>query len=177
MEIKIRKEENRDHERVRLITELAFRNEPFSQQNEAGLIEALRKRSSFIPELSLVAEADGVVAGHSLFTPLTISNQADSYSSLALAPVSVHPEFQRKGIGKKLIAEGICLARGLGYGSVLVLGNPEYYKNFGFKPAIDWNIIPKFMVPCEYFMALELSDGALSDVSGYVDYPEEFDMV
>jgi predicted N-acetyltransferase YhbS len=94
--------------------------------------------------------------------------------SLALAPVAVLPEYQNQGIGGKLIMEGHRLARELGYGSVIVVGHPAYYPRFGYKPASRWNITASFEVPDEAFMALELLEGGLKDVSGEIEYVKEF---
>jgi predicted N-acetyltransferase YhbS len=93
---------------------------------------------------------------------------------LALAPVSVVPEHQNKGIGSALISESLKIAKEIGFKSVIVLGHDKYYPRFGFKPASTWGIKAPFDVPDEFFMALELGDGALEDISGTVVYSKEF---
>lgn len=172
----IRKETPEDYTRVVEMTEKAFDTMPFSDGTEGKLVEKLRKAETFISELSLVAELNNQVVGHILFTPILIDNGQELFESLALAPVSVLPEYQNQGIGSKLINEGHKIARKLGFDSVIVLGHPEYYPKFGYKPASTWGIKATFDLPDNNaFMALELTHGALNKVSGKVKFPSEFD--
>lgn len=171
----IRKETPEDYERVIELTEKAFEPLEISDGTEGKLVEDLRKSESFIGELSLVAEQNGNVIGHILFTPVLIDNGQEIFESLTLAPVSVFPEFQNQGVGSKLIHEGHRIARQLGFTSVIVVGHPEYYPRFGYKPASHWKIIAPFDLPSDdVFMALELVHGSLSKVSGKVIFPPEF---
>jgi putative acetyltransferase len=147
----------------------------FGQDNEARLVDTIRRGPHFIPELSLVAESDGVVTGYILFSSIHIrGDDGVLRPALALAPMAVAPEYQRCGIGSLLVAEGLKCARELGYGAVIVLGHPEYYPKFGFRPASQWNIRSPYDVPDEVFMAIELREHALSGQAGMVVYPEEF---
>ena len=168
----IRKETPNDHEQVRKILALAF-----GRENEGRLVERLRKSPRFVPELSLVAEIGDEIIGHILFFPIAVKSDGPQHSSLALAPVSVVPEYQGKGIGSQLITEGLKRAKELGYQSVIVPGHPEYYPKFGFKPASEWNIRAPFEVPDEAFLAIELEEDGLRGVSGTVEYPDEFNDV
>lgn len=174
MEIKIRQEILSDYKDVAKIIEEAFKNEQYSDQKEHLLVEKLRKSEVFIPELSLVAENNGSLVGHILLTKLKVINESETYYSLALAPVSVHPIFQGKGIGKKLILESHKLARTLGYRSIILLGHQDYYPKFGYQLANSFNIQLPFDVPDENCMAIELIKGSLSKISGLVEYPSEF---
>ena len=122
MEIKLRKESKNDFESVFKLIEKAFQKEEHSDHKEQFLVERLRKSPAFIPELAIVAEVDNKIVGHILFTKLEIKNQSQSFESLALAPVSVLPEFHGKGIGSKLILYGHEIAKNLGYNSVILLG-------------------------------------------------------
>lgn len=88
--------------------------------------------------------------------------------------MSDRPEFQKQGIGSKLIIEGLKVCRQSGYDSIIVLGHHDYYPKFGFKPAGTWGIKDPFGAPAEAFTALELNEGALEDADGMVQYPEEF---
>ncbi len=94
--------------------------------------------------------------------------------SLALAPVSVLPEYQNKGIGKDLIHKALEQAKELGHQSIVVLGHPEYYPKFGFEKASQWGIEASFEVPDEAFMAIELYKNSLENVSGIVEYSSVF---
>lgn len=174
MNIIIRQETEKDYKLSETVVEKAFKNAEHTDHKEHLLVAKLRKSDAFIPELSLVAELDGEIVGHIMLTKLLIENEGSKYDSLALAPISVVPEHQNKGIGSELISESLKIAKELGFKSVIVLGHDKYYPRFGFKPASTWGIKAPFDVPDEAFMALELEDGSLEDISGTVVYSKEF---
>ncbi|MBV5312823.1 MAG: N-acetyltransferase [Prolixibacteraceae bacterium] len=174
-QIIIRQETPKDHNWVVELTAKAFETMPFSEGDEDKLVARLRNASGFIPELSLVAEIDHQVVGHILFTPLVIDNGQQQFKSLVLGPVSVLPEFQKQGIGGALIRAGHQKATELGFQSVILIGHPEYYPRFGYKTASSWGIKTHYELPSDdVFMAVELTEGALSKVSGIVVFPPEF---
>lgn len=173
MHIEIRKEIESDFTAVHEVIAAAF-----GQQNEANLVHLLRLNDAFIPELSLVAIQHNKIVGHVLFTEIKIIDDKGAvFKSIALAPVSVAPDWQKQGIGIRLIRAGLDIAKEMGYQSVIVLGHEHYYPKFGFVPAAKWQIKPPFEVPVNVFMALELRDFGLSGVSGIVQYPQEFEQV
>lgn len=173
MEVKIRKEIENDYSDVYELNKAAF-----GQENEPKLIDLLRKSNAFIPELSLVATIDNKVVGHILFIRIKIKdNNRNEFDSLALAPMSVRPDLQRKCIGGQLIRYGLNKAKELGHKSVIVLGHEHYYPKFGFVPTEKWNIKAPFDVPINSFMGIELVENGLSGVTGTVQYPKEFEMV
>ncbi len=145
----------------------------FQQENESKLIEKIRKGENFVPELSLVAKIDDEIVGHILFSRIKIVGDS-IFESLALAPMAVIPEFQKQGIGTKLIKKGIEQAKELDFDSIVVLGHKEYYPKFGFIRASNWSIKCPFEVPDEAFMAIELTERAFEDKAGTVKYPDEF---
>ncbi|NWK68823.1 N-acetyltransferase [Bacillus paramycoides] len=171
--VTIRQEQQNDYSKTEEVVKQAFLNEEFSDKTEHELVSRIRKCDAFIPELSIVA-VDKEIVGHIMLSKITIEQDGTSVESLALAPVSVAPSHQKKGIGGKLIAAAIEKAKELGYGSVVVLGHQEYYPRFGFKKASDWNIKAPFEVPDEVFMAMELRENALQGVEGVVQYSEAF---
>lgn len=170
----IRQEIESDHNAVFQLIEQAFRGEALSDHQEQFLVERLRKSSAFIPELSLVAEDNGKIAGHILLTRIKIKNDTNSYDSLALAPVSVLPEYQGHGIGGRLITESHKVATALGFKSIVLLGHEEYYPRFGYQRAEGFGIKLPFDVPTENCMAIELVEDGLKGVSGTVEYAKEF---
>lgn len=170
----IRQEENRDFKSVFQLIEKAFENEKLSDHKEQFLVERLRKSEAFIPELSIIAEIEGEIVGHILVTKLKIKNATGEFESLALAPVSVLPEFQGKQIGSKLIIESHRKARELGYKSIVLLGHEKYYPRFGYKQADKYGIELPFEVPKENCMVIELVDDGLKGINGVVEYPKEF---
>ena len=169
MNILIRSEEKKDYDGIKKVNDLAF-----GQINEGIMIEKLRDNSDYISELSLVAVLDNEIIGHILFFPIKIKNESKINKSLSLAPMAVHPDFQNKGIGSKLVIEGLKKAMEFGYTSVIVVGHPNYYPRFGFKPASKWEIRLPLKVPDEAVMALELNPGSLKNCRGIVEYPKEY---
>lgn len=149
----------------------------FGRENESLLIEKLKKDTTvFIPQLSLIAIKENDIVGHILFTKVKIVNkEIINDNILALAPIAVLPELQRKGIGSELINKGLMLAKNLGFDAVIVLGDPAYYGKFGFLKTSLWKISAPFDdVPEAFFMARELKAGILNSVSGVVKYPQAF---
>lgn len=173
MNITIRREQKEDHTAVYLVNTSAF-----EQENEAKLVDLLRKSNAFVPELSLVATVGGRIVGHILFTKIEIIGEdGRSHDSLALAPMAVAPDYQKQGIGGKLIQAGLEASRTLGYRSVIVLGHEHYYPKFGFVSTERWQIKSPYNVPSEAFMGIELVQNGLRGIAGTVKYPTEFDSV
>lgn len=165
----IRKEEAKDHGEVYSLVKRAFASAEHADGNEQDLVAALRKSEAYIPELSLVAETNGKIVGHILFTQAEVGGAV----VLALAPLSVLPEYQKQGVGTALIKEGHRIARELHYGYSIVLGSETYYPRAGYVPADSFGIKAPFDVPRENFMACKLIDGAPA-VHGTVRYAKEF---
>jgi len=174
MNITLRQETEKDYPEVFQVVKKAFETLDISDHTEQFLVERLRKTNAFIPELSIVAEYDNQIVGHIMLTKIKIENDNDSFESLTLAPVSVKPEFQRQGIGGKLITESHRIAKELGYKSIVVVGHETYYPKFGYRPASTYNITCSFDVPDENLMIIELVENGLKDVSGTIIYPKEF---
>ena len=169
----IRKETERDYKLTEDLVEEAFKDAEYASHDEHLLVQRLRKGRAFIPELSLVAEIENKIAGHILFTRMLIFGSGE-FGSLALGPLSVLPEYQRRGIGGKLIREGLKKAEDMGFESIIVVGHKDYYPRFGFGRASKWGIKCRFEVPDEAFMAMELKKDSLKGKSGLIKYAEEF---
>lgn len=143
----IRNETSVDASAISEVTVAAFNTLAISNHTEQFIIEALRADNALT--VSLVAEMEDRVIGHIAFSPVTISDGTlDWYG---LGPVSVLPEYQRQGIGKALIREGLAQLRGMHARGCCLVGHPEYYKKFGF------DNVPKLVyegVPPEVFFAM-----------------------
>lgn len=124
-----------------------------------------------------MAEHDGQVIGHILFSPITIEAEAGRSTVLALAPMAVRPEFQNAGVGSALVKAGLEACHRLGHAVVVVLGHEHFYPRFGFEPARLRGVLPPFPVSDEHWMVIELEDGALENIHGTVRYPPAFDGV
>ena len=174
MNITIRQETPEDYKAVFKLITAAFKEEVYSDHKEQFLVERLRKSDAFIPELSLVAVSQNEIVGHILLTQIQIKNDSNTFPSLALAPVSVLPKYQRKGIGGQLIKKGHEIAKQLGHTSVILLGHEGYYPKFGYQSTYQFDITLPFDVPKENCMAIELIKNSLHKVSGTVTYPKAF---
>jgi putative acetyltransferase len=152
-DVLIRRETGGDVDAISTVTEAAFETLEISNHTEQFIIAALRSANALT--ISLVAEADGRVVGHIAFSPVTISDGCPNW--YGLGPVSVLPEYQRRGIGSALIREGLSRLRTQGAGGCCLVGHPEYYRRFGFEnPA---GLVCEG-VPEEVFFALSM-DGHL----------------
>jgi len=167
MRITIRPETDTESERdaVREVHRLAFGGD-----DEARLVDALHEEG-FV-RLSLVAEIDGEIVGHILFSDLPISSPSGTVPALALAPLAVLPVYQRRGIGSELVRHSLELVRQQGHRIVIVLGHVHFYPRFGFSPELARRLDSPYAG--ESFMALELVEGALDGVAGAVQYPPPF---
>ena len=174
MLVKIRQETSADYSGVFDLVEKAFRDLEQSDHQEHYLVERLRTSASFVPELSLVAEVGDKLVGHILLTKVTIEGGQSRAESLALAPVSVLPEYQGQGIGGMLIRQAHKEAIRLGFKSVVLLGHEKYYPRFGYNRADVYGILFPFNVPEENCMAIELVEDGLKNVQGTVRFAKEF---
>lgn len=176
MNYTIRQEQKNDYQETEAVIKTAFESAEESDQNEHNLVSKIRKSDAFIPELSLVAvdKGDNQVLGHIILSRIFINSDSKKVESLALAPVSVLPEYQNNGIGKELIKESLDKAKQLEFKSVVVLGHPDYYPKFGFKKASLWQIKAPFEVPDEALMVVELREHSLDNVSGTIEYSDAF---
>ncbi len=174
MTIQLRQETPADHPTVASIIREAFKTEPHSDQTEHLLVERLRQSDAFIPELSIIAEVEGKICGHVLVTKIEIVNGEQMFPSLALAPVAVHPNHQKKGIGGALIKEAHRVAKEAGFLSIVLLGHDQYYPRFGYQRCSQFGIQLPFEAPDENCMVIELVENGLQGVSGMVQYSKAF---
>lgn len=167
----IRQERETDYTEIYELIKEAFASAEHADGNEQDLVIALRKGNDFVPELALVAEIDGKLAGHIMFSKAKIGND----TVLALAPLSVKPEFQRQGVGTALMNEAHKKAKELGYQYSLVLGSEFYYPRVGYLPAEQFGVIVPDGIPPKNLMILKLDENAES-IGGEVTYAKEFGM-
>ena len=143
----------------------------FPTDAEACLVDRLRANSH--APVSLIAENDGLVVGHILFSPVSIDGSPEIPGGLGLAPVAVLPAWQRHGVGSRLIEAGIAACRQQGCRFVVVLGHVAYYPKFGFQKASSFRLENEYGVDDE-FMVLELQPGSLPAQGGLIKYGPEF---
>jgi len=145
----------------------------FGGEAEAQLVSALRESTSYNRELSQVAELGGRIVGHVLLTRVPLRKDGEEKHVLALGPMSVVPSQSHRGIGSELINASIKLAKEKGYGAIVVLGHPEYYKRFGFVQARELQVSCNLPAPEDALTVMEIVDGNLAG-GGHVEYPEPF---
>ena len=131
-------------------------------------------RASGRATLSLVAVLDGQVVGHVLFSPVTMEHSPPDSRWVALGPIGVLPPFQDRGVGSRLVREGLDVCRSQGCDGVVLMGEPGYYERFGFVRASDHGLT------CVYgdgpaFQVTALRGGALEQAAGTVRFAPEFD--
>lgn len=143
----------------------------FETATEANLVRALRERAHAL--VSLVADESGVVIGHIMFSPVSLSSDP-AIRIMGLAPMSVLPARQRQGLGSALVRAGLDECRRLGYAAVVLVGHADYYPRFGFEPASRFRLGCEYDVPDEVFMAVELEAGALRGKAGIIRYHAAF---
>ena len=143
----------------------------FGRRAEADLVDRLRAADR--AAVSLVAEGDGAIVGHILFSPVTVAYAPTSFRCAGLAPMSVLPEFQHTGIGSALVRDGLEACRRVGFDAVVVLGHVHFYPRFGFSTASDFGLDNEYGAT-DAFMAIALKDNALKDVGGMVRYSQPF---
>jgi putative acetyltransferase len=143
----------------------------FGGVEEAQIVDALR--GAVTPLISLVAETDGTVVGHILFSPVTLASTPRPLV-MGLAPMAVLPCHQRSGVGSALVRAGLDACSAVSAVGVVVVGHPTYYPRFDFVPASRFGLSCAFDVPDEVFMALELTPGALAGHAGQVRFHPAF---
>lgn len=166
MTIEIRSETEADKAAVFDINAAAFPTDA-----EARLVDSLRDSAESY--VSLVAVENQDVIGHIMFTAVKLE-AFDKLYLMGLAPMAVSPSLQRAGVGTELVKAGLQRCRALGVGAVAVLGHPEYYPRFGFRPSSQWGIKSEYDVPEDVFMMLELSAGYLQGYQGIIRYNTAF---
>ena len=166
----IRRETSRDYDEVYNLVKVSFATTSYSDSTEPDYLNGLRKKDTFIPELSLVAESDdGKIIWQIVLYKTVITAPQGGLTELLLSPISVHPDYFRRGIARAMIDEALRIAGGMGFRAVFLCGDPEIYSKLGFVPSYRYNIFHKNDAAAEWSMVRELYSGALNGISGTVD--------
>lgn len=139
--IKIRNEQETDYKKVEEITRKAFYNLYIPGCAEHYLVHIMRQHKDFLPELDFVIEKDGQIIGNVMYTKARLVDEnGEEKQIITFGPVSILPEYQRKGYGKMLLEYSFEKAAGLGYEVIVIFGNPGNYVSRGFKSCKKYNI-------------------------------------
>lgn len=175
----IRPETPSDFPQIFELIKNAFATADYSDHQEQFLVERLRNDSAFLPNLALVAENAsnhknrGEIIGHIVFSEALIGDEKDGKKVLALAPLSVCPDYQNQGVGTALIHHAHQIIETLDYPAVVVLGHPDYYAKFGYDNASEFGITIPFDVPDEVLRVWALGDVA-NVPKGEITYAHAF---
>ena len=170
-----RLETKADYREVENLTREAFWNVYQPGCDEHYMIHTMRDSHDVVTELNYVCELNGKIMGHIFYTNTkVISNNNVIHSILSFGPISVHPDLQRTGIGSNLIQKTMKLATKMGFGGIVITGNPKYYHRFGFKSASDFGIVFEDGTSSPELMAVELLPGGLASVNGRMYFAPKF---
>jgi putative acetyltransferase len=165
--LNVRDERPDDIEAIRALNLAAF-----GRVQEGALVDALRANGGI--SLSLVATIGEKVAGHILYSPVSIIRNGKEMVGAGLGPMAVLPEHQRKGIGAELIRAGNEELKKHGCPFIVVLGHPEYYPRFGFRPAGAHGVHCQWNLPDNVFMILFLDESRMKGIESLAKYRPEF---
>jgi putative acetyltransferase len=165
--IDVRHEQPGDEAAIRRVND-----EAFGQPDESRIVDAVRAAGHSV--ISLVAVEGTRIIGHILFTPVSIETAVPAPRALGLGPMAVSPEWQRQGVGSRLVKAGLDECRRLGHEVVIVIGHPEFYPRFGFRPGHAFGLRSTFDVPDDVFMVAALTPGVPARLSGLVRYVPQF---
>lgn len=158
-----------DYTTVYKLIKTAFETAEHRDGDEQDFAVNLRNGDNYIPELDLVAERDGKLLGHIMFTKTYVTKLDGSrYNTLMVAPLAVLFEYRSIGVGSALMKEGLRIAQNMGYQSAFLIGDPNYYQRFGYKLTHLYGISHESM-PAEYLQVKELTLGALDGVTGMIN--------
>jgi predicted N-acetyltransferase YhbS len=169
MKIELRIEEEKDYKTVENVTREAFWNHNYPGCDEHLLVHNLRKTREFIKELDFVAINNNKIVGNIVYVKSKVKNNDLEHTVLTFGPISVLPEYQNNGIGGKLINHTIKLSKEMGYKGIIIYGDPEYYKRFGFKESKEYKITNKGKKFPAALLVLELYPNALNGMEGIFD--------
>jgi predicted N-acetyltransferase YhbS len=151
------------------LVKVAFQTAQVTNGLEQDYQAQLREGDNYIPELDLVADEDGELIGHIMLTKTYITCEDNKAEALLLGPISIALPYRNRGIGTLLINESLRLAKEMGYRSVFLVGDPAYYRRFGFEPTVNYGIRDTHDgIPDEVVTVHQLVESALSGISGTV---------
>lgn len=165
--IKIRLETPEDYKITEDITREAFWNRFQPGADEHYLLHQIRKSNDYVHELGFVAEVNGIVVGNIAYTKSSILDISGNLNQvLTFGPISVHPNYQQRGIGSTLIRHSLKVASSLGYSGVVIFGDPRYYGRLGFRCAERYDITTRSGQFSLCMLAYPLQPGAFDHIAG-----------
>lgn len=167
--MRVRRETPADYAALYGFVKTAFATAKVSDGTEQDFVNKLRAGGNYLPELALVLEEDGEILGHIMLTRLAVKGR-ENLKMLLLAPLAVRLDRRGEGLGAKLAREALKRASELGYEAVALVGDPAYYRRFGFARMDGFGLTCDAKIPPRYALALALKPGALEGPAGYIDF-------
>lgn len=177
--MKIRQTKKREYFETENLTREAFWNLYRPGCDEHLALHKLRKTGEGIKGLDCVLEEEGKIVAHIIYCPSVLQTaEGKKIDVITFGPVSVYPEYQKKGYGSAIIQKTLQKAKKAGYGAVLITGNPDYYKRFGFLTCSEIGVyLPGFdrSDPAPFFMYLELKENYLPRTPSVLFFPASYE--
>lgn len=171
----IRQETESDYYEAECCVRDSFWNLYMLGADEHYLVHKLRSSSDYIPEISRIATTkEKKIIGAIYYSKSLIVTETGTVDVITFAPLCAHPDYQKKGIGKRLLLETMKLAKAKGYLAIFILGVPLYYSKFGFKTCDKYNITTEDGKNFDSFMCYELQPDSLKNIKGYLKFGEVF---
>lgn len=171
MDFKIRQENKADYDEIYKLIKTAFETAKVRDGDEQDYAVKLRNGNGYIPELALVAEQNGKLIGHIMFTKFYVKQQnGETIEGLLVAPLSVLNKYRDKGVGSGLMKEGLKRAKDLGYKLAILAGDPSYYNRFGFEQSSLLGITNENGIPDQYVLINLLIPDILKGINGTINF-------
>ncbi len=165
----IRQAEKKDEDNIYELVKEAFKTAEVSDGREQDFVYELRERISYIRQLEFVAEENGELIGHIMFSNQEVEDGFNIYTGLFVAPLCVKLEYRNNKVGTRLMKYGFSKALDMGYKAVFLVGNPKYYNRFGFKQVAEFGIKNISEIPDEFVLGCELQKDELKNVTGEIN--------
>ena len=165
----IRQETPQDYDAVYQMVKSSFATASHSDAAEADYLNNIRRKDTFVPELSLLAIEDDIIVGQIVLYQTAIKLANKILVELVISPLSVHPEYFRRGIATALVEAGLTQAQKMGYHAAFLCGDPNFYQKLGFTATYNYEIFHVKDNRAEWCMVKELANGFLDEISGAVD--------
>ncbi len=161
-----------DYDSIFNLVKTSFLTAEVSNGKEQNYVSEIRNKDSYIKELELILEDNDKLIGHIILTKKQITTENNNIKGLLLGPICIKLEYRKKGFGSLLIQESLKKAKLLGFNSVFLVGNPDFYKHFDFQKTSNYNIFNVNNIPNEVVLCLELVPNTLNNIKGTIDFEE-----
>ncbi|WP_230711117.1 GNAT family N-acetyltransferase [Enterococcus sp. SMC-9] len=171
--MEIRQAQPGDYPAIYQHVQQAFKTAQVSDGTEQDFVEALRKKTTFIPELEFVAVEEGKIIGHVMLSEQEVKTEdTHTRNFLLLAPLSVDFNYRNQKIGGALMETAFKKAVALERHAVFLVENPDYYSRYGFSQIQTFGLKNKSTIPDQFILGQELVHGVLADINGELEIKE-----